>query len=489
VLISLPSEGLDLGCDDDLDELSQQIKRANEYPDEQFKVNGTTIVDETRLGEHVLPYEYLVAEPSERRYFQPRSWRGWGPSLRRSRSPPMIEPSSRASDNVNRHHRQHGREEMFLKAKLSTSAERWEVLSKHIHLICFSIAVDDEVIAFLSSLPNLTSLEVVGLPLVSRARSPWYPDGQPPARLPLEIKYPHLKNLKLRGYFPAAFVRSVCSSAPGITHLNLGLLASMRDDKPFRDTLLRREDEDYSDGPQYDTEPEDEEVVPWALHSPLWLYPEILGPLTLPKLTHLNITRPFRGSGYDYWSDSFEFIPEDLERAQVKEWASFLRTNSTTLKEVIFDYRVPQEAGDTVGDGGAVPERVKQLDSPGYLIFSHLILGLLLKEREHFPNVQRLAFRGMWLLETSLDEEGMDLEGEREEGQDNQSLLRKTFPNCEIEFHQSPYPIYVYAGWVYQDWPDSYHEAMQDVGDGLLYESSYYHDYVRRFGREWKVAE
>jgi hypothetical protein len=258
----------------------------------------------------------------------------------------------------------------------------------------------------------------------------------------------------------------------------------MRDDKFHQDGWLERDDDN---GPAYETDSEDEEVYPWALHGPLWLHPQVLPSLVLPRLTHLNITRPFLGDILDMWTDSFEQVPADYERALVGEWAALLRANAGTLKEVIFDYRIPQNAGDTVGDGDPAPVHVDSRALTGDLIFGHQILNMFVNEGELFPNLQRLDFRGIRMKNTMLDQEQLDIRKSKKERMNNVELLVKRFPECEINVFQPPYPLYVYAGEVYQHWPSNRHEAMQDSGDGLLYEASYYNDYVKRFGKTWKV--
>lgn len=61
----------------------------------------------------------------------------------------------------------------------------------------------------------------------------------------------------------------------------------------------------------------------------------------------------------------------------------------------------------------------------------------------------------------------------------NVELLVKRFLECEINVFQLLYFLYVYVGEVYQYWFSNCYEVMQDLGDGFLYEVSYYNDYVK----------
>jgi hypothetical protein len=72
---------------------------------------------------------------------------------------------------------------------------------------------------------------------------------------------------------------------------------------------------------------------------------------------------------------------------------------------------------------------------------------------------------------------------------DNDSLMRQAFPNCSIDIFEPAYPLHVYPGNIYQNWPDERHEANQDEGDGLLYDASFYNDYKKRFGPQWRIQD
>jgi hypothetical protein len=93
-----------------------------------------------------------------------------------------------------------------------------------------SVGVDDEVVEVITNFRNLRSLELIGLAV----------ENSHPAAAQ-EVDLPSLQNLKLRGYFPAAFMRNICRNAEHVTYLNIGLLATPTDDAAYNDNLLKIE--------------------------------------------------------------------------------------------------------------------------------------------------------------------------------------------------------------------------------------------------------
>lgn len=182
------------------------------------------------------PFKKLIYEPSSRKYSQcglnPERWSATFTEKGLHWRVPDLS-STRATDNVNRRNFQHGREEKFIGVMKIASKERWAELAQHVHSLCMSIGVDDEVVEVIASFRNLRSLELIGLPLAR---------GHPATAR--EVNLPNLKNLKLRGYFPAALARNICHNAEHVTHLNIGLLATPTDDAAYKDTLLNNDDGD-----------------------------------------------------------------------------------------------------------------------------------------------------------------------------------------------------------------------------------------------------
>ncbi|KAI0528368.1 hypothetical protein GGR58DRAFT_350035 [Xylaria digitata] len=477
------------------------------------------------------PYEQLVFEPSRRKYaqchFDPSKWQeSFRPRWRREHK------FGRATDNYNRRNYQFGREEQLVGVRKITSSERWVELAQHVRSVCLSIGVDDEVAEVLASFGNLRSLELVGLPLES---------GHP-ATAP-EMRFPGLRNLKLRGYFPAALVRNICNNAEHIKYLDLGLLSTAKDDEPYKSSLLANDDnqarvseqeaehyqrngaeaaalalqstgtagsdrrssvvdeeggEDEEDEEEdQDEESSDDEQEPWALHAPIWL-PRSL-PTRFTELTHLHLVKPYTGETDSYWShDHFAHIPHQYEQILCLEWVALLQCVGGTLKELILEHRVPVEEGDTVGDGDLLPVAKggnrrdlysisSTLPDRGDKLFCRSVLRLLIEQSSQFPKLQHLAFRGIQIKGLRA-RTGVDEVPGKNGVPDNDELLRELYPHCNVELFEDAYPLHVYAGYVYQSWPLSRQEAMQDEGDGLMWNLTYYNDYKKRFGPQWHIV-
>ncbi|KAI8624358.1 hypothetical protein F5Y19DRAFT_319188 [Xylariaceae sp. FL1651] len=476
------------------------------------------------------PYKQLVFKPSERKYsqchFDPPTWKKSFSPFRRSKS-------TRATDNFNRRNFQFGREEKFIGTSKVTSRERWAELARHIRSLCISIAIDDEVAETLASLTELRSLELVGLPL----------EGGHPPNAPNMI-FPKLQNLKLRGYFPAALVREICNNAVHISHLDLGLLATATDDKAYMANLLENDDshaiiseqeaehyqqngseavaialqstemvnsdeetadnhgdkisdDDNNEEDDDDEEEDDEEDLPWALHSPIWL-PRSL-PSMFSSLTHLHLVKPYTGeTNLLFAHDSFLHVPHRYEQVLCLEWVALLQGVGNTLRELILEHRIPMHVGDTVGDGDSVPEckggnRINSYfgfssvnTDRGDRLFCRSVLRLLLEQSSLFPRLEHLTFRGIQIKGLPTRKGVNEVPG-KDGAPDNDELLHELYPQCDIEIFEDAYPIHVYAGHIYQNWPLNRHEAMQDEGDGLMWDLSYFNDYKRRFGPQWRI--
>lgn len=445
---------------------------------EEGLVNGT---GPTSRRSNAYPYKETVFQPSSRAYCQPRDLLLWARKfdavepLERDRGLP-----TRATNNSNRRTYQFGREEQFARVKRCTPEARWNVLAGHVQSLCISIGVDTEVMEVLASLENLTSLELVGLPLE---------EGHP-ADAPA-VKLPVLKNLKLRGYFPVSLIREICSNARHITHLDIGLLATPTDDKTRHVAFLGNETEESEEDSDSD---EEEERLPWALHSPLWLPPTLPGQMT--ALTHLHLVRPHLAN-LQMVGDDFRQIPRSYERALCDEWVALLRGTAGTLRDLILEHRVPRSSGDTVGEGGYEMERKTsrfrimfnaEPYDPGDVLFCRTVLCFLFENSGLFPNLQRLAIRGIQIRGITTTKNSVDIPG-RDGVPNNDDLLRLVFSKCKVELCEGVYPIYVYGGDIIQHWPSNRHEAMQDAGDGLLYCQSYYNDYRMTYGPQWKAAD
>lgn len=482
-----------------------------------------------RAPEPEYPHKRLVLNPSSRKYAQVNFNRlRWKRALeKKGRRLVGKRTPGRATDNCNRRNFQFGREEQFVGVRKITSKERWAELSQHVRSLCMSIGVDDEVVKVIGTLQNLESLELIGLPLEAghKATAP-------------EVKLPRLQNLKLRGYFPAALIRKICNNAEHIRCLDLGLLATSTDDGAYADTLLKNDDnwamvtsdqaefyqrngaeaatitaeleatgsndestartesDEESDEDEDEDDDDDDDEQPWALHSPIWLPRSLSNKYT--ALTHLNLVRPYTGDSHlSFAHDSFAHIPHRYEQVLCKEWVSLLEATAGTLKELILEHRLPMEVGDTVGDGDPHPEmkgsNVSSIYSyrsgepdRGDELFCRSVLRLLLEESNRFRELKQLSLRGIQIKGVPIRTDSIAVPG-KNGAPNNDELLRVAFPNCEVELFENAYPIHVYAGYIMQSWDETRQEAMQDEGDGLLYNLSYYNDYKKRFGPQWRV--
>lgn len=436
-------------------------------------------------------------------------------------------PKSRRTESAcSRNNLQFGREELFVSVRSFTSQDRWDSLAEHVRFLCMSIGVDDEVARVINSFPNLTSLELIGLPLAN-GHSPLAPD----------IYLPKLQKLKLRGYLTSAFVRKVCNNAQHIKHLDIGLLSTAIDDQPYQHTLFSRLEIDDptpvtaeqaqefqqngaeavalakkdgsgeatnecsdDEGPNGDEEVDDEgrRLWPWALHAPIWL------PRTLPSqfksVTHLHLVKPYTGetSLGPVGTDGFRNIPHRYEQILCLEWAALLEQVADTLKEVILEHRVVQNCGDTVTDGFRWPQKKGSnlrgdwhapTPDRGDVIFCQHVLPLLLEQSHSFKSLRRLVFRGIQVKGISTRADSAEVPGQNGLP-NNDELLQQAYPDCDIEIFEDSYPIHIYAGYMHENWSVyRRHLSTQDQGDGLLYDGSFYNDYKKRFGPQWKITD
>ncbi|KAF7541459.1 hypothetical protein G7054_g520 [Neopestalotiopsis clavispora] len=541
-------EGVNMENEDEMYELFED----DEESDEDCDLPGQTH-DATLHAKY--PYKNCILEPSARKYGQPEFHEDparWIERVRFGRQPAkeISCPRSRLSENSNRRNYQFGREELFVSVRGWSSRDRWADLAQHVRSLCISIGVDNEVAEVIGSFPNLTSLELIGLPC-NNGHSALAPD----------IHLPKLQNLKLRGYLSSAFVRKVCNNAKHINHLDIGLLATPKDDEAYKKTLLVENDDttpvseeqaenfqkngsevaalakiariakkdssdngdsdegsdegsdedsdedegsddedDEDDEEEYDEfDEEDERQFPWALHSPIWL-PRTLPP-KLTSITHLHLTKPYTGETNlgCLGTDRFKDIPHRYEQVLCLEWAALLKGVAATLKELILEHRVPQNVGDTVNDGDSWPETKgsyrreaffhgTQNPDRGDVIFCQSVLPLLLEQSRSFTSLRRLALRGIQVKGISTRADAVDTPGQNGV-RDNDELLQEAYPGCDIEIFEEAYAIHVYAGSIYECWSPHRHEAAQDQSDGLLHDDSFFNDYKMRFGPQWKIVD
>lgn len=451
------------------------------------------------------PFAYCISKPSDRKYAQSDKDRGRWRTLAKKRyyegyERRQRESVGRATDNCNRKAYQFNREEIFLGVKMQfASPSRWVELAANVQSLCMSMAVDHEVCLMLADLVNLRSLQLVGLPLEKEWGDGMHARADDTPRQPLPVmSFPALCKLRLRAYIPTHLVRAILTSnASTITHLDLGLLAGPKEDKENVHLKSWNADDDSDSDEDSDYE-DDDDKRPWSIHSPHWLQGATSLPTPLSSLTHLHLIKPYNGETYSssWTSDSFADIPEEYDEVTYKEWAAILDSAASTLKEAIFEQRVVLEAGDTVGDGDPHPERKgsqwrQDPDAADVMFCENILRRLLVGGRIQFPHLQHLGLRGVRIRKIQTLEEEID--GTEYPGvgnvPSNKQRLKTALPGCDIEYFELSYPLHVYAGWIYQNWPQSRHEARQDPGDGLLADESFYNNYRRRFGPDWRIID
>ncbi|KAI1869243.1 uncharacterized protein JN550_005873 [Neoarthrinium moseri] len=466
------------------------------------------------------PYKQLIFGPSERKYsecsFNPPRWKH---SYERRTDRRYTVPKSRAA-SFSGNNNQFTREEKLMRVRKLVSEERWSQLAQHVRSLCMSIGVDAEVMDMISSLKSLRSLEVVGL-CKREAHAPTAPDAE----------LPELENLKLRGYFSAAWVRKICNNAARIKYLDLGILATPTDDAAYEETLFankssvpitEKQAEHYQrngaeatamstqldraesasqetdsgvDGAGSDDEEFDDDELPLVMHGAIWL-PRSL-PSKLTALTHLHLVKPYTGETARDAHDSFRQIPHQYEQVLCMEWRFLLEGVGATLKELILEHRIPIDIGDSVGDGDPFPEykgsrrqlqneNLSSAPDRGDVLFCRSILRLLLEQSNRFSKLQHLALRGIQIKGIPTRRASGDRPG-KHGALDNDELLRKTYPDCDVEFFEDAYTIHVDSE--YYGNLEIGAGAVQDEGDGLLWSLWFYNDYKKRFGPQWKILD
>lgn len=432
----------------------------------------------------------IVSEPAQRKYSQ-REFDGCNPdgidlSHQAYLDGDEAEVVGRAAENGNRRNLQFAKEEKFARVGSITPAPRWAELALHIKSLCMSIGVDAGLIGVLSSLANIRSLELVGLPL---------PEVKPCPDSAPKIRMPALTNLKLRGYFPVALLKEMlATNAETITHLNVGLLAHKFDDENNSRALLTGRGEQHGDGD------DDDSFTPWAFHSPLWLSDDVVRRFS--SLTHLHLVKPYTGHSHmDYGSCAEP--PSQYEEMVYDEWTQLLGATAETLRELILEHRLFID-NSTVMDREPGPEgkgswHFRADPDPGDILFCQSVLPQLLRQSKRFGKLRHLALRGIQINGISLgpndnpsDEEqaaagamfGSDAKRE------NDRRLRDAYTGCHVELEMNHvYGIYPYDGPTYEDWPDNRKEPRQDEGDGLLEDADYYRDYLQRYGPQWRIVD
>lgn len=478
----------------------------------------------------VYPYKKSVLDPSSRKYaqveFDPGQWAKRFDSWHQQCGDSSAAPYSDAN------YTQFGRGKKLLRVMKITSKARWDFLSQFVKSLCISAKADYETVEIIASFHNLRSLELIGLAL-----------GNSRVATALPVHLPRLHSLKLRGFFPAALVQKFCDSAEQITHLNLGLLGPFMDDSACAETVLEVDenwtptgdkadensqpsggaaatlasrpvdtingelvrDGNDSNADKYENDESgghkmghDGQDLPWAFHGPIWLPKSFHRRFT--RLTHLHLIKPYTSVTQSSWvahRDFFYHIPQRYEQGLNNDWVFMIQAVAGTLKELILEHRIPIALEYDLSSR-ALPSHKRSSNvfhgtdwansepDRGDELFGRSVLRLLLQESASFLKLRQLSLRGIQVH--GLPTWDADEVPDTNEAPDNVELLRQGFPTCNIEIFEQVYPLHVYSCRD-DSVPEGLEKVRQDEGNGLLYDGSYYKDYMWRFGPQWRIQD
>jgi hypothetical protein len=242
-----------------------------------------------------------------------------------------------------------------------------------------------------------------------------------------------LRVLKLRGYFPKAFVQWLLREPVGIEELQLAIL-----DNPIG--ACCDDGEEWENPPPLENQPPEgihgEELAMWESthHEDLvhqWVAPRALACLTpgiirrFANLKNLYLCKPSDGEDMDVL-----YFSEPSDRAITEEWAALLKATRNTLQTITFDLR--PVAQQDVADGSNNKDYMRECaNGASYKLFVSSVLPILLESKE-FANLKAVRLFGF-----EAHDEGVDTEYARERIYPNDSVdvpsqLQAAFPDAEI---------------------------------------------------------
>jgi len=257
-------------------------------------------------------------------------------------------------------------------------SEAWGRIKKLTRHLCLTVTHESppEIWNMILSLPNLRTIEVIG-------EYSEDPKG-PPTALGLLQKPAATKvqNVRLRGYVPVEFVSAICrASASTIVSLDLGILEE----------------------PQLFEPDEEEETNDWRTRRRTYYIPsgdmrhlEVNWP-SLTRLTHLLLCKP---GPFDLPVDipeeeeeRYSGMLQDLEKeaAEMKQWASLLRSIRLTAVEVVLEHRAILRSSHVMDEDVSI--RKVLVDSPLDIRFREDVVENVFAEG--WPKLKTLIFRGM----------------------------------------------------------------------------------------------
>jgi hypothetical protein len=287
-------------------------------------------------------------------------------------------------------------------------SKAWKRLAPFVRHLCLTVTYKSpqNVWDMILSLENLNTIEIIG---------EWSADNQGP-RMATSLREPaanKISSARLRGYISQVFVLSLCkSSASSIATIDFGIL----------------------EAPQvYEGDAEEMELQT-ALGYPLYVAPrgvqwykeESDPPFT--ALTHLLLCRqgPFYAPLEMSDAEDFESREDPKhEAADLKQWASLLRSVRATVEEIVLEQR-PIRHDFVLNMGNELSPHERTMFHPEYNDFDsrfyHIILKDVFGDGAMWPKLKRLTLRGI------------NLQGiEDEAGEDLQTLMTKMLPGIRVE--------------------------------------------------------
>ncbi|KAH7079085.1 hypothetical protein BKA63DRAFT_601299 [Paraphoma chrysanthemicola] len=296
-------------------------------------------------------------------------------------------------------------------------SQAWARLGPMVQHLCLTVTNKSppQIWDMILSLQNLSTIEVIGENSLVHQLPPQ----------PTSLREPAAKSIcsvRLRGYIPALFVAAVCkASASSISSLDIGVLEQ----------------------PKVFVGDADEEELGQELGYPLYVAPR--GVLwfsdertpRLSSLSHLMLCK--RGS-FDGPPDMSE--EEDLEKredeehelAELKHWASLLKSGRSTLVEIVLDQR-PVYLSYLLNHGFELSSHDRTSFCPGLHSFDsafyHHVLKTTFDDGGAWPELKKLTFRGINLLEL-----------EDEAGESMDAWANRALPGVKVQSTDSNYMFF-----------------------------------------------
>jgi hypothetical protein len=256
------------------------------------------------------------------------------------------------------------------------------------------------------SLRNLTTIEVIGEYSANN-------QDPPQAKTLRRISAKIVRSIRLRGYIPALFISEMCkASASSITSLDLGVLETPKVYVGNADEQERQGDLGY---PLY--------VAPRGV---IWFSPNAA--VVLSSVSHLLLykRRSFDAPPGMSEEEGFEVREDNVyEVAELKHWASLLRSVRSTVVEVVLDQR-PKYLSYLLDFGLENSPHNKtsfcpELNSFDSLFYQH-ILKSVFDDGGTWPKLKKPILRGVTLL-------GF----EEEAGEALQIFMERVLPGVQLE--------------------------------------------------------